>query len=187
MIIFDHSMESKMKEKTYFDRSLLTPNIINASNSGSSKLLNAFMDLLNTNQYRTQQDLANALEKQGFKNVSQGKISRLVIKTRAIKKYANDRSVYQLPNEVKRPQPMESIESLALNIAHNNTHIVLKTVKGGAAMVEKMIGTMSKSHEILGCIASDRTILIIPCDTSKISDLINSIKSHLRMDTLHVV
>ncbi len=184
--MFDYVMENKMKEQITFDRLPLTSNIISLSKKKST-LLNSLMNLLSTNQYSTQRELATALETQGFGKISQVKISRLLSNVRAIKKYYKDKSVYQCSNEEQSLQPIDSVESLALNIAHNNTHIVLKTVKGGAAIVEKMIGTMSKSHEILGCIASDTTILIIPCDTSKISDLINSIKSHLRMDTLHVV
>ena len=176
-----------MKEQVYFDRLLLTPHISNAPKNDKSRLLNAFMVLLNTNQYRTQQDLAIALKNQGFGNISQAKVSRLLTNARAIKKYDKDKSFYQCPNEKQRLQSSDSVGSLALNIAHNKTHIVLKTVKGGAAIVETMLGTMSKSHGMLGCIASDTTILIIPCDTSKINDLVHSIKSHLKMDTLHVV
>jgi transcriptional regulator of arginine metabolism len=176
-----------MKEQIYFDPLPLTPNTISLSKNKMSTLRNALMDLLNTNQFSTQQELATALENQGFGKISQAKISRLLTNARAIKKYDKDKSFYQCPNEKQRPQSIDSVESLALNIAHNKTHIVLKTVKGGAAIVETMIGTMSKSTGILGCIASDTTILIIPCDTSKINDLIYSIKSHLKMDKLHVV
>jgi transcriptional regulator of arginine metabolism len=180
-------MENKMKEQITFDRSPSTSNIISLSKKKRSTLRNALMNLLNTNQYSTQIELATALEIQGFGKISQAKISRLLTNARAIKKYDKNKSVYQCPNEKQSPQSIDSVESLALNIAHNKTHIVLKTVKGGAAIVETMIGTMSKSHGILGCIASDTTILIIPCDTSKINDLIYAIKSHLKMDTLHVV
>jgi transcriptional regulator of arginine metabolism len=180
-------MENQMKAQIYFDPLPLTPNTISLSKNKMSTLHNALMDLLNTNQFSTQQELATALEKKGFGKISQAKISRLLTNARAIKKYDKDKSFYQCPNEKQRPQSIDSVESLALNIAHNKTHIVLKTVKGGAAIVETMIGTMSKSTGILGCIASDTTILIIPCDTSTINDLVYSIKSHLKMETLHVV
>ena len=180
-------MENKMKEQIAFDRSPSTSNIISLSKNKKSTLRNALMNLLNTNQYSTHLALATALEYQGIGKISQAKVSRLLTNARAIKKYDKNKSVYQCPNEKQRPQSIDSVGSLALNIAHNQTHIVLKTVKGGAAIVEAMIGTMSNAHGILGCIASDTTILIIPCDTSKINDLIYSIKSHLKMDTLHVV
>ena len=180
-------MENKMKEQIIFEQTSQTSNVINLSKNKKSTLRDALMDLLNTNQYSTQQELATALKNQGFGEISQAKMSRLLTNARAIKKYDKDKSFYQCPNEKQRLQSIDSVGSLALNIAHNKTHIVLKTVKGGAAIVETMLGTMSKSHGILGCIASDTTILIIPCDTSKINDLVHSVKSHLKMDTLHVV
>ena len=153
-----------MKAQTYVDELSLETKFIKSIANKKAELLNVFMDLLNTNQFSTQQELAIALETQGFSNVSQAKISRLLKKTRAIKTFTSGQSIYQLPNGKKQPQPMESVESLVLSMTHNNAQIVLNPVKGGAELVSKMIDSMTTSPDILGCIASDTTILIIPSD-----------------------
>ncbi|MDP7591770.1 MAG: hypothetical protein QF552_03560 [Litorilituus sp.] len=173
------SKHSDIKRKT----SLPTCN----TNTKAEKfdVLNTFMRLVNTNMYSTQQELAIELNNHGFNNVTQAQVSRLLKKTGAIKRYSQARTHYQLPNKYKRLQPTTAIKSAVLNITHNKVNIVLKTVKGGATLVGKMIDSIPEEY-ILGCITSDSTILIIPSDTKKIENTIAYIKNQLNMDTLLV-
>ena len=142
-------------------------------------LLAELKSLLNRGRFSTQLQLANALENSGFNYVSQPKVARLIKKIGAIKVRVNRKSsFYQIPENTNLNIGW-SISSVVRCINHNNTQVVIKTVKGGALIISKMIESQSNELGVLGCLASDSTILIIPKDTKNLDGFIYTLIEYL--------
>jgi len=140
----------------------------------------AFKALLHEQCYGSQSQLADALDEQGFKNMSQAKISRLLSKLGAVKmRNANNQVVYILPDELAIPKSRQAIQSVVVSVKHNNTQIIVKTGIGGAPLISRMLDSMGESAGILGTLAGDDTIFIAPVDVNNISTITEDIKSLL--------
>jgi len=149
------------------------------STNCKDSLLAELMSLLNTDRFSTQMQLAKALEKSGFNDVSQPKVARLIKKAGAIKVRGDRKSYfYQIP-ENPYLNIGKRISSVITEINHNNIQVVIKTVKGGALIIAQIIESQSNELGILGCLASDNTILIIPMDTKDLDGLIHALIKHL--------
>lgn len=145
-----------------------------------SNLIQAFKQLLKDQCYGSQGELAEALAKQGFLNMSQAKISRLLSKLGAVKtRNAKNDMIYILPDELAVPKSKQSIESVVLSVKHNNMQIILKTGIGGAPLISRMLDSMGEAAGILGTLAGDDTIFIAPVDVLKIDEISDSIKQLL--------
>ncbi len=142
-----------------------------------SKLIQAFKSLLKEQCYGSQGELAQALAEQGFDNMSQAKISRLLSKLGAVKtRNAKNDMIYILPDELAVPKSKQSIESVVLSVKHNNMQIILKTGIGAAPLISRMLDSMGESAGILGTLAGDDTIFIAPVDVNKIDEITLSIR-----------
>ena len=145
-----------------------------------SKLVQAFKRLLKEQCHGSQGQLAEALSEQGFDNMSQAKISRLLSKLGAVKtRNANNEMIYILPDELAVPKSKQSIESVVLSVKHNSMQIILKTGIGGAPLHSRMYDSMGESVGILGTLAGDDTIFIAPIDVSRIEEISQVIRDLL--------
>ncbi len=145
-----------------------------------AELVSAFKALLHEQCYGSQGQLADALDKQGFKNMSQAKISRLLSKLGAVKmRNASDQVVYILPDELAIPKSRQAIQSVVVSVKHNNMQIIVKTGIGGAPLISRMLDSMGESAGILGTLAGDDTIFIAPVDINQISQITVDIKELL--------
>ncbi|MCO4798607.1 MAG: transcriptional regulator ArgR [Colwelliaceae bacterium] len=137
----------------------------------------AFKALLHEQCYGSQSQLADALDEQGFKNMSQAKISRLLSKLGAVKmRNANDQVVYILPDELAIPKSRQAIQSVVVSVKHNNTQIIVKTGIGGAPLISRMLDSMGEAAGILGTLAGDDAIFIAPVDVNNIAEITEDIK-----------
>lgn len=142
-----------------------------------AELIAAFKALLNEQCYGSQSQLADALAEQGFKNMSQAKISRLLSKLGAVKmRNASDQVVYILPDELAIPKSRQAIQSVVVSVKHNNMQIIVKTGIGGAPLISRMLDSMGESAGILGTLAGDDTIFIAPIDVANIDKTTEDIK-----------
>ena len=142
-----------------------------------SDLLQAFKKLLKEQCYASQNELADALATQGFENMSQAKISRLLSKLGAVKtRNTGNQMIYILPDELAVPKSKQSIESVVLSVKHNKMQIILKTGIGGAPLISRMLDSMGESAGILGTLAGDDTIFIAPIDTDRIDEISHTIR-----------
>ena len=140
----------------------------------------AFKSLLKAQCYGSQSELAEALSEQGFINMSQAKISRLLSKLGAVKtRNASNQMVYILPDELAVPKSKQAIQSVVMSVKHNNVQIILKTGIGGAPLISRMLDSMGESFGILGTLAGDDTIFIAPNDVNKIDEITEAIKDVL--------
>lgn len=123
-------------------------------------IIAAISELLQNKLVGTQEEIREALKKQGH-TVNQVKISRVLHKLGAIKMNENDRVVYRLPTELASISPKDTLKQLVLNIAHNETLIVIQTAPGSAHLVARMLD-LKKGYDILGTVAGDDTIFVAP-------------------------
>ncbi|RHW76579.1 transcriptional regulator ArgR [Colwellia sp. RSH04] len=145
-----------------------------------SNLVQAFKKLLKEQCYGSQGQLADALAEQGFVNMSQAKISRLLSKLGAVKtRNANNEMIYILPDELAVPKSKQSIESVVTSVKHNNMQIIVKTGIGGAPLISRMLDSMGESAGILGTLAGDDTIFIAPDNVHNIEQITLSIRQLL--------
>lgn len=135
-------------------------------------LLPAFKALLKQGTFRSQEELAYALSQQGFDNVSQSKVSRMLAKLGAVKsRNANNEICYDLPDALIIPKTKHAIETIALDLKHNDYQIILKTGTGGAPLMARVLDSLEESIGIMGTIAGDDTVLIIPENIARIDEI----------------
>lgn len=147
-------------------------------------LITAFKTLLKEQTYGSQSQLAVALDKQGFKNMSQAKISRMLSKLGAVKmRNTKGNVVYVMPEELAVPKSKQAIESVVVSVKHNNMQIILKTGIGGASLISRMLDSLGESSGILGTLAGDDTIFIAPTDASRIDEITQEISMLLGVST----
>ena len=140
----------------------------------------AFKALLHEQCYGSQSQLAEALDDQGFKNMSQAKISRLLSKLGAVKmRNASEQVVYILPDELAVPKSKQAIQSVVISVKHNNMQIILKTGIGGAPLISRILDSLGEPVGILGTLAGDDTIFIAPTDVERIEEIAQSIRDLL--------
>jgi transcriptional regulator of arginine metabolism len=145
-----------------------------------AQLILAFKALLNEQCYGSQGQLAEALSKQGFANMSQAKISRLLSKLGAVKmRNANNQVVYILPDELAIPKSKQAIQSVVMSVKNNGMQIIVKTGIGGAPLISRMLDSLGESAGILGTLAGDDTIFIAPASIEEIDQTTEDIKQLL--------
>lgn len=149
-------------------------------NVAEPELLDTFKSLLQNQHFSSQLQLARALSTRGFENVTQTRVSRLLNKVGAVKtRNHKNNFVYRLPEKQAIPRAQQAIDSVVLSVKHNHVHIIIKTVIGAATLISKMIENMGEQAGILGCMASDNTILIIPTNVDQIEQIRLAIIEHL--------
>jgi transcriptional regulator of arginine metabolism len=149
--------------------------------SGQQKqeaLVQAFKDLLKQEQFSSQGDIADALKAQGFENISQSKVSRMLSKFGAVRtRNARQEMVYCLPAELGMPTAKSPLKQLVLDIEHNDVMIIIRTSPGAAQLIARLLDSVSKSDGVLGTIAGDDTIFIAPTDVKEIKQTIAKLEA----------
>lgn len=148
-------------------------------------LIQAFKELLKQEQFGSQGDIVDALKSQGFDNISQSKVSRMLNKFGAVRtRNVKQEMVYCLPAELGVPTAKSPLKQLVLDIEHNNVMIIIRTSPGAAQLIARLLDSLSKNDGVLGTIAGDDTIFIAPTDVSKIQKTIIKLEQ-LFSDDLH--
>lgn len=136
-------------------------------------LIQAFKDLLKQEQFGSQGEIVDALKAQGFDNISQSKVSRMLSKYGAVRtRNARQDMVYCLPAELGVPTAKSPLRQLVLDIEHNEMMIIIRTSPGAAQLIARLLDSLSKSDGVLGTIAGDDTIFIAPTNVSEIKQTI---------------
>ncbi len=141
------------------------------------KLSEAFKVLLKEEKFGSQSEIVTALQEQGFENINQSKVSRMLSKFGAIRtRNTKMEMVYQLPNELSVPATSSPLKNLVLDIDHNDLLIVVKTSPGAAQLIARLLDSIGKSEGILGTIAGDDTIFITPTRGIEMDDLMQTVR-----------
>lgn len=153
-------------------------------NKDEQALLQTFKALIKQGTYRSQEELSFALAEKGFEQVSQSKVSRMLAKLGAVKTRNSQNEIcYNLPDALIIPKTKHPIETIALDLQHNNYQIILKTGTGGAPLMARVLDSLEESIGIMGTIAGDDTVLIIPEDIEKIEAISQAIIDLLDIPT----
>lgn len=141
------------------------------------KLSEAFKALLKEEKFGSQSEIVTALQEQGFENINQSKVSRMLSKFGAIRtRNTKMEMVYQLPNELSVPATSSLLKNLVVDIDHNDLLIVVKTSPGAAQLIARLLDSIGKSEGILGTIAGDDTIFITPTRGIEMDDLMQTVR-----------
>lgn len=141
-------------------------------------LVQAFKELLKQEQFGSQGDIVDALKAQGFDNISQSKVSRMLSKFGAVRtRNARQEMVYCLPAELGVPTAKSPLKQLVLDIEHNEVMIIIRTSPGAAQLIARLLDSVSKSDGVLGTIAGDDTIFIAPTDVKQIPQTIEKLEA----------
>lgn len=148
---------------------------MSTANKKNSKanLVIAIQALLEKNAIGTQEEISQALSKQGFK-VNQVMISRLLHKIGAVRITEGEQTVYRLSSELGTMTPQDTLKHLVLNVKHNQAMIVINTAPGSAQLVARLLD-QKKISGILGTVAGDDTIFVAPEKMSEIQQLTKKI------------
>ena len=140
-------------------------------------LLDAFKALLKEERYGSQTEIVDALKAQGFSNVSQSKVSRMLSKHGAVRtRNAKQEMVYCLPAEMSVPSAKAPLNQLVLDIQHNDVMVIIRTSPGAAQLIARLLDSVGKKEGVLGTIAGDDTIFIAPVKVSQIDFTLQKVR-----------
>ncbi|MCC2616394.1 transcriptional regulator ArgR [Aestuariibacter halophilus] len=148
------------------------------SNNKQEQLIKAFKEILKAENFGSQGEIVEALKSQGFDNISQSKVSRMLSKFGAVRtRNARGDMVYCLPPELGMPTAKSPLKQLVLDIVHNNVMVIIRTSPGAAQLIARLLDSLSQKDGVLGTIAGDDTIFIAPADVTKIEDTLQRVEA----------
>lgn len=147
------------------------------SQTKQEELIKAFKALLKEERFGSQGDIVDALKSQGFDNVSQSKVSRMLTRFGAVRtRNAKQEMVYCLPAELGMPTAKSPLRQLVLDVEHNESMVIIRTSPGAAQLIARLLDSVGKAEGVLGTIAGDDTIFIAPLKVSEIEHTLANVK-----------
>ncbi|MEI8055452.1 MAG: ArgR family transcriptional regulator [bacterium] len=147
-----------------------------ADKSNKENLMMVLRDFLLEGSAKTQEEICQALEKQGY-SMNQTKISRLLRKLSIVKvKNECGDVVYWLPKEPPPPESSTTVNSLVTGIVTNEVMIIVHTSPGAAQLIARVLDYCNNDNEILGTIAGDNTIFIAPKSVKNIKKVVEKVR-----------
>ncbi|RUO30111.1 ArgR family transcriptional regulator [Aliidiomarina sedimenti] len=139
------------------------------ANSQQDQLTEQFKALLKEERYGSQTAIVDELKAQGFTNISQSKVSRMLSKYGAVRtRNAKQEMVYCLPSELSVPSAKSPVRQLVLEIEHNDVMVIIRTSPGAAQLIARLLDSVGRKEGVLGTIAGDDTIFIAPVKVANI-------------------
>jgi transcriptional regulator of arginine metabolism len=131
-------------------------------------------EILNDFVISNQEDLSKKLKEEGYV-VTQATLSRDFAELGVIRTLFNGSARYILNADESGKQIAKLIGFEILNIEHNESLVLVRTLSGRAQGVAHYIDRLNK-EEILGTVAGDDTVLIIPNSHKSIPAIVSLIK-----------
>ncbi|QJC38762.1 transcriptional regulator ArgR [Enterobacteriaceae endosymbiont of Donacia fulgens] len=143
-----------------------------------ANLIKIFKNLIKKEKFSTQTEIVRALQEEGFNNINQSKVSRMLTKFGAVRiRNTKMEMVYCFPLELGVPNTTSPLKNLVLDIDYNDILIIIHTSPGAAQLIARLLDSLGKSEGILGTIAGDDTIFVVPTRLFKTIHLYNSIQN----------
>jgi transcriptional regulator of arginine metabolism len=137
----------------------------------------AIREIINAVGVRSQEELRRHLGKRGFR-VTQATLSR-DMRDLGVGKVSTGRGVrYMLPSEAEARVLKPIVGAEVVSIAANESMIVIRTLPGCASTVGEFID-VRPNPDILGTVAGDNTLLVIPSSTRKTPEVLRFLKHTL--------
>ena len=145
-----------------------------------AELIRTFKVLLCKQHCKNQGEMVDALKAEGFQDVSQSKISRILNNIGAVRtRNAKKETVYYVPREISVPAIDTPLASLVTDIDYNDNLVVIKTTPGAAQIIARLLDSLEKADGILGCVGGNDTIFVTPTRNTSITRLYATINSLL--------
>jgi transcriptional regulator of arginine metabolism len=145
----------------------------------AQQILEALQKLLQSGLVGTQADISQAFETHGWV-VNQSRISRLLRKLGAIKAInEKGESIYTLPKDPLLPSAQSSLSQLVVEISANETQVVIHTNPGSASLIAALLDQHRKALGILGTVAGDDVLFVVPESVENTKKMLNAIKVQL--------
>ncbi len=123
----------------------------------------AFQQLLREERFGSQAEFVEYLTANGFAHINQSKVSRMLTSYGAVRtRNARMEMVYCLPAERGVPTAKTTLKSSVLSVETNDWMVVAHTVPGAAPLIARLLDSCGKSDGILGTVAGDDTIFVVP-------------------------
>jgi transcriptional regulator of arginine metabolism len=147
-------------------------------------LVEDLKDLLTEGVVGTQEEVCTKLVEMGHNDVNQSKISRMLRQTIGAVKGYNQHGdiVYRLPKEPAPPSKKATLGSLILRVDHNENSVFIHTSPGAASVVARLLDYCENESRIMGTVAGDDTILVLPKTISDIELVYHEIKQLIWSD-----
>ncbi|QJC34309.1 transcriptional regulator ArgR [Enterobacteriaceae endosymbiont of Donacia cinerea] len=143
-----------------------------------ANLIKVFKNLIKQEKFGTQTEIVYALQAAGFHNINQSKVSRMLTKFGAVRiRNTKMEMVYCFPLELGVPHTTSPLKNLVLDIDYNDILIIIHTSPGAAQLIARLLDSLGKAEGILGTIAGDDTIFVVPTRLFKTIQLYNSIQN----------
>ncbi|ELR64631.1 Arginine pathway regulatory protein ArgR, repressor of arg regulon [Photobacterium marinum] len=140
------------------------------------RLIKAFKAILKEEKFSSQGEIVDALKAQGFDNINQSKVSRMLTKFGAVRtRNAKMEMVYCLPVELGVPTTSSPLKELVMEIDFNSALVVIHTGPGAAQVIARLLDSLGKAEGILGVVAGDDTIFITPTNSISTEELFDSV------------
>ncbi|MEJ2765833.1 transcriptional regulator ArgR [Photobacterium sp. MCCC 1A19761] len=140
------------------------------------RLIKAFKAILKEEKFSSQGEIVDALKAQGFDNINQSKVSRMLTKFGAVRtRNAKMEMVYCLPVELGVPTTSSPLKELVMEVGYNNALVVIHTGPGAAQVIARLLDSLGKAEGILGVVAGDDTIFITPTQALTTKELFDSV------------
>ena len=140
------------------------------------RLVKAFKAILKEEKFSSQGEIVDTLKAQGFDNINQSKVSRMLTKFGAVRtRNAKMEMVYCLPVELGVPTTTSPLKDLVMDVGYNSALVVIHTGPGAAQVIARLLDSLGKAEGILGVVAGDDTIFITPINTVTTLELYDSV------------
>ncbi|CAH0532555.1 Arginine repressor [Vibrio stylophorae] len=146
------------------------------SSDKQEQLTKAFKAILKEEKFSSQGEIVEALKHEGFENINQSKVSRMLTKFGAVRtRNAKMEMVYCMPAELGVPTTSSPLKELVMEIDHNDYLVVIHTGPGAAQLIARLLDSLGKAEGILGVVAGDDTLFITPTKETATTKLFKSV------------
>jgi len=135
-------------------------------------------ELLTEEKCRSHNEIVLLLQDEGFENINQLKVSRMLTKFGAVRvRNAKMEIVYRLPTEPLLPTVSSQLKNLVLDIKHKHSLVVIHTSPGAVQLIARLLDSLREAEDILGNIAGDDTIFTTPIKEVSTENLYKSMRA----------
>jgi transcriptional regulator of arginine metabolism len=134
-------------------------------------------EIIQSKSVPSQEELCLDLKKRGF-DVTQATLSRDLKELGVVRIHSGDGLRYALSAESEERKMKSLVGFEVTSIDANETMIVIRTLPGRAPGVASFLDSLHNPH-LLGTVAGDDTVMVLPSSVRKINSALKDIKNAL--------
>lgn len=146
-----------------------------------SKRHTKILEIINTKEIETQEELAEELKREGF-DVTQATVSRDIKNLKLIKMQSSSGKSKYFVSTVEQKNIINRLSNILANtvisVENVDKMVVIKTITGSAPITAEAIENL-ESTDIAGTVAGDNTIFILVRSIETAEDLVDKIRKRM--------